>query len=42
MYNTNGITDCRELPDTSQQRQIFQTERLRSKNAVDVWMHTCA
>jgi len=20
MYNTNGITDCRELPDTSQQR----------------------
>jgi len=20
MYNTNSITDCRELPDTSQQR----------------------
>ena len=41
MCNTNGITGCTELPDTSQEREISQTERLRSKNAVDIWMHIC-
>jgi len=41
MYNTNDITGCREFPDTSQQREISQTERLHLKNAVDAWMHIC-
>ena len=29
--------DCRELLQISQQRQISQIERFRTKNALDVW-----
>jgi len=36
---TNGVRDCRELLEIRQQRQISQTERLRSENALDVWKH---
>jgi len=36
MYNTNGIGDCRELLKISQRTKVFQTERFRTKNAIDV------
>jgi len=39
MCNTSGIKDCRELLEISQQRKISQTERFRTKNALDVWKH---
>jgi len=41
MYNTNGIRDCRQFPESSQQRKVSQTDRCRTKNALDVWKHTC-
>jgi len=39
MYNTNGVRDCRELLEISQQRNISVTERFRTENALDVWKH---
>jgi len=38
-YNTNGIRDWKELMEISQQRYLSQTERFRTKNALDVWKH---
>jgi len=38
MYNNCG-RDCRDLPEISQQRQIYQTERFLTKNALIVWQH---
>jgi len=38
MHNTNGVRpDCRELLEVSQQRQISETERFRTVNALIVW-----
>jgi len=39
MCNINGFGDCRELREISQQRYVSQTERFRTKNALDVWKH---
>jgi len=33
------ILDCRELLEISQQSQVSQTERIRTKSAFDVWKH---
>ena len=41
MYNTNGVGDCRELLKISQRRKIFQTERFRTKIALDVYTYVC-
>jgi len=38
-YNSNGIRDCKELLEISQQKYISQTERFRTKYALDVWKH---
>jgi len=37
MYNINGIRDCRELLEISPQSKISKTERIHTKNAIDVW-----
>ena len=39
MYNINGVRHCREPLEISQQTKISQTERFRTKNALDVWKH---
>jgi len=38
-YNTNGIRDCKELLEISQQKEIPQTERFPTKHALDAWKH---
>jgi len=37
MQNTNGVTDFMKLLEITQQRWISQTERFRTKNALEVW-----
>ena len=40
MYNTNGVRlelDCREILEMSPQIQASQTERFRTKYALDLW-----
>jgi len=39
MFNSNGVRACRELVEISQQRQISQTEKFRTKNTFNVWKH---
>ena len=39
MYNTNGVRDCRELLEVSQESYLSQSEKFRTKNALDVWKH---
>ena len=41
MYNTNVVGDCRELLKVSQRRKIFQSERFRTKIALDVYPYVC-
>jgi len=37
MYNTNGVINYRERLEISQQAWISETERFRTKIALDVW-----
>ena len=41
MYNTNVVGDCRELLKISQRRKNFQSERFRTKIALDVYTYVC-
>jgi len=41
MYNTNVVGDCRELLKISQRRKIFESERFRTKIALDVYTYVC-
>jgi len=41
MHNTNVVENCRELLKISQRRKIFQTERFRTKIALDVYTYVC-
>ena len=42
MYNTNGVKECGELQEISQQRKISQTARFHTKNVLDVCKHISA
>jgi len=39
MYNANGVRDCIEQLEISQQRKFSQTERFLTKNSFDFWKH---
>jgi len=41
MYNTNVVGNCTELLKISQRRKIFQTERFRTKIALDAYTYVC-
>jgi len=41
MYNINVVGDCRELLKISQRRKIFQSERFRTKIALDIYTYVC-
>ena len=42
IYNINDVRpECREFLEISQQRQVSQTERFCTENALNVWKHIC-